>query len=151
MGVALVINSILSKFITDKNSWKMLQYCYFFQVVCYIGLFYYDSREELVVVGTAIMMTLMQYVTFLLHSTKINSYGETQFAGLCLTTLASFSNFGNNSWLQLKCISAFGYQASVTAGLALALVIGLLSHHFIAWINRGQPEIHKEAHHLKEN
>jgi len=86
----------------------------------------------------------MQYIAFLLHSTKINSYGETKFAGLCLTTLGSFSNLGNNAWIQLKFISLFG-------GLVLAVLIGILSTPFINWIKRGLPEIHKAKHHEHEN
>jgi hypothetical protein len=93
----------------------------------------------------------MQYIAFLLHSTKINSYGETKFAGLCLTTLGSFSNLGNNAWIQLKFISLFGYQQAVGGGLVLAVLIGILSTPFINWIKRGLPEIHKAKHHEHEN
>jgi hypothetical protein len=81
----------------------------------------------------------VQYIAFLLHSITTNSYGETKFAGLCLTTLGSFCNFGNNAWIQLKLIGLFGYEQAVGGGLIVAVFIGVFSTPLINWIRKGEP------------
>lgn len=88
---------------------------------------------------TVISLNLVQYIAFLLHSIINNSYGETKFAGLCLTTLGSFSNFGSNAWVQLKLIGFLGYEQAVGGGLILAVVIGIFSTSLINWIRKGEP------------
>lgn len=89
---------------------------------------------------TIFFIQIMAYTKFLVHSTLTNSFGHSQFAGLCLTTLASFVNLGNNSWLQLKINGMFGYTASVRGGLIYAWIIALFLHRFIGWIRKGEPE-----------
>ncbi len=75
---------------------------------------------------------MVQYARFLVNSTQINIYGkETPFAGVCITTLGSFSNLGNNSYIQNLGISSFGYNRSVFVSLIAATLVGLCSGKII--------------------
>ena len=58
-------------------------------------------------------------------------------AGVCVTTLASFLNLGNNSWIQLKIMAIFGYESSVWLGLTYGLIMGLSAERFTKWIDQG--------------
>ena len=74
---------------------------------------------------------------FLLTSTKVNTFGESQFAGVCITTLASFLNLGNNAWLQQTVTSYFGYNYSVMGGLVVTAVICLFFGKIGDWVEKG--------------
>ena len=58
-------------------------------------------------------------------------------AGVCITTLASFVNFGNNNWVQLQSISLLGYNASVIIGFVYAVGMALFAGKFMRWIDQG--------------
>lgn len=89
--------------------------------------------------GTLIFIDMLAYVRFLIHSTLSNSFGHSRFAGLCITTLASFTNMGNNTWIQLKVYGLFGYRSTVGGGLILALIIGIFLKKLLKWMGEGAP------------
>jgi len=89
------------------------------------------------VIATSLIVNTLSNMRFLLHSSLINLFGDGKFSGLCITTLASFVNFGNNSWLQLQVTGIFGYWNGVGMGLIVAALTGLLFPWMIGWIKRG--------------
>lgn len=58
-------------------------------------------------------------------------------AAVCITTLASFSNFGNNTWIQLKVYDNLGYEKTVWIGLTIATIIALCLGKLTSWVDRG--------------
>ncbi len=92
-------------------------------------------------------MVIVMYMRFQIHSVMVSSFGHSRFAGLCLTTLNSFVNLGQNSWLQLKLNALFGYQDAVGGGLGLGWIIGIfVLKPIINWIKKGDPETHGKEH-----
>jgi len=73
-------------------------------------------------------------MSFLLTSTKINTFGESQLAGVCITTLASFYNLGNNGYLQQKVTASVGYYPSVITGFVLGSLFALFYNRIADWI-----------------
>lgn len=136
--IGLVVNTVLSKFITRENIYATLTYFYFLELLLYSALFWADSFDEQTAILTIGFMQIVAFIRFLMNSSLINSFGNSQFAGLCLTILASFSNLGNNSWLQLRLNSQFGYSAVVMGGLVYAWLMGLVLKRFIVWIRAGE-------------
>jgi hypothetical protein len=138
-----VVNTVLNRFITKENLYSLLVFLYFSELIVFSGLFYLDIFDGTVIVASIYFMQIIAYMRFLLHSIMTNGFGHSRFAGLCLTTLASFINFGNNNWFQLKATAHFGYYTSVGGGLILAWIIGLFLKPFINWIRAGEPETHE--------
>jgi hypothetical protein len=58
-------------------------------------------------------------------------------AGVCITTLASFYNLGNNGWLQQKITGMVGYYGSITGGFVVALFVGIFFDKISNWIENG--------------
>jgi hypothetical protein len=90
--------------------------------------------------STTFVLLMLNYMRFLVHSAMINSFGHSQFAGLCLTTLASFVNLGSSPWLQLKLNGAYGYYPTVLGGLIYAWIVGVGLKSFMEWMKGGEPE-----------
>jgi hypothetical protein len=129
----------LSKIITRERTYFIIIGLYFIELLTYSLVFFSGSFDDTVVLSTLFFIQIISYIKFLLHSTLTNSFGHSKFAGLCLTTLASFTNMGNNSWLQLKLNGLLGYSTSVGGGLIAAWIIGLFLIPFVNWIQNGEP------------
>ena len=56
---------------------------------------------------------------------------------MCITTLASFYNLGNNGWLQQKITGMVGYYGSITGGFVVALFVGIFFDKISNWIENG--------------
>lgn len=107
------------------------------------GLYFCDNFDDAVVIGIVYFMQILGYMRFLVHFSLINNFGHSRFAGLCLTTLASCANLGNNTWLQLKAKGMFGYGQAVGGGVALAWLIGMGLKPYLKWMEEGLPEVHE--------
>lgn len=108
------------------------------QLVVYSVIFSVDSFSYYSVFAAIIAKDILHLMTFLLNSSKVNTFGEASLAGLAITTLASLMNFGNNAWLQLKVISLWGYHHSVVVGLGLSVILAIFSGRVMKWIEAGQ-------------
>lgn len=134
MGVSIIVNTIVSRFLTKDNVYKFMFYLYIIQLVLSTGIYLLDSFEYHAVFFTLFFISLISYMRFLLKSTIINGFGNSSLPGLCLTTLASFSNFGNNTYIQLKAYDLFGYYWAVGGGLLVAWIFAIFMKKFIKWI-----------------
>ena len=134
MGVSIIVNTIFSRFISKDNVYKFLLYLYIAQLLLSTGIYFVDSFEYHAVFFTLFFISLISYMRFLLSSTIINGFGNSSLPGLCLTTLASFSNFGNNAYIQLKAYDKFGYYWAVGGGLVIAWIFAIFMNKFIKWI-----------------
>ena len=105
--------------------WSSVRKVYWAQLIFAAAIFLTGSFDKYVVIGTIVVNYVLHLISFMLNSTKINTFGESAMAGVCITTLASFVNFGNNTWLQLKIIAILGYDTSVWIGLVYGLFMGL--------------------------
>lgn len=117
----------------------MIRKTYIAQLLVLLAIFSYNSFSYEAVYLTIIVISVIHLMTFLLTSTKINTFGESQLAGVCITTLASFYNLGNNGWLQQKVTASWGYYNTATAGFVVAVITALLFNRIIAWVENGQP------------
>ncbi len=109
------------------------------------GLFYWDNFDGIVITGTIYFLQILGYMRFLVNFSMINNFGHSRFTGLCLTTLASCANLGNNTWLQLKAKGVWGYEAAVGGGLILAWLIAIGLKPFMRWMESGLPETHEHV------
>lgn len=80
---------------------------------------------------------LSMSIYFLINFSKIYTFGESAIAGVCITTLISICNLGNNRWLNYKILDTFGFNLSVAFGLGFALALGLVLERIFAWVERG--------------
>lgn len=110
------------------------------QLIVYSLIFFLNSFTYYSVIASVIMRQTLHLMTFLLNSSKVNTFGEASLAGLAITTLASLMNFGNNSWLQLKAISLWGYEDCVVGGLAFSFLLAIFSTRIMDWIDSGKDE-----------
>ena len=124
----------MSRFIDEKNLWQMMRKTYIVQLLVLLAIFCFDSFSYEIVYATIIINTLMHLMSFLLVSTKINTFGESQLAGVCITTLGSFLNLGNNGYLQQKVTASVGYYPSVIAGFVLASLFALFYNRIADWV-----------------
>lgn len=124
----------MSRFIDEKNLWQMMRKTYIVQLLVLLAIFCFDSFSYEIVYATIIINTLMHLMSFLLTSTKINTFGESQLAGVCITTLASFLNLGNNGYLQQKVTASVGYYPSVIGGFVLASLFALFYNRIADWV-----------------
>lgn len=131
MGVSIIVNTIFSRFLSKENIYKFLIYLYIVQLVLSTGIYLLDSFEYHTVFFTLFFISIISYMRFLLSSTIINGFGNSSLPGLCLTTLASFSNFGNNTYIQLKAYDLFGYYWAVGGGLVIAWIYAIFMKKFI--------------------
>lgn len=136
--IGIVTNTIVSRFVSRENIYRSLSYFYLVELLLYSALYFSDCFHEPVVVFTLCFLQVNAYVRFLMNSSLINSFGNTQFAGLCLTILASFVNLGNHSWLQLKLNSELGYSSVVLGGLVYAWALALVLKPFTQWVRGGE-------------
>ena len=91
-----------------------------------------------------ISITIIQYGIFMVTSTRINGFGnETPFAGICITTLGSFFNLGNNAYPKQLAISHFGFRPTVTFCLIVAVILGVFSFRIVKWVDSG---LHEKIH-----
>jgi hypothetical protein len=134
MGVSIIVNTIVSRFLTKDNVYKFMFYLYIIQLVLSTGIYFLDSFEYYTIFFTLFFISLISYMRFLLSSTIINGFGNSSLPGLCLTTLASFSNFGNNAYIQLKAYDLFGYYWAVGGGLLVAWIFAIFMRKFIKWM-----------------
>ena len=134
MGVSIIVNTIVSRFLTKDNVYKFMFYLYIIQLVLSTGIYFLDSFEYYTIFFTLFFISLISYMRFLLSSTIINGFGNSSLPGLCLTTLASFSNFGNNTYIQLKAYDLFGYYWAVGGGLLVAWIFAIFMRKFIKWM-----------------
>lgn len=138
--LSILLNSILSKFVREEIILKYVKIMFILQLVVYSVIFLLDSFSYYSVFASIIAKDILHLMTFLLNSSKVNTFGEASLAGLAITTLASLMNFGNNNWLQLKVISLWGYHNSVAAGLGVSVILAILSTRVMEWIEAGQDE-----------
>ena len=131
--------AFLSKFIDENNLWKMIKRTYIVQLVVLLAIFSLDSFSYVAVYSTIITISAIHLVLFLLNSTKINTFGDSQLAGICITTLASFFNLGNNGWIQQKVTAKLGYYPSVIGGFIVAGLTVLCFQRMISWVENGRP------------
>lgn len=71
------------------------------------------------------VLSVMSNVQFFLNSMICNNFTESKYAGMYVTMMASFTNFGNNSTIQLEAISVFGYHPAVVFGFVYTAVMVL--------------------------
>ena len=131
---------MLSKFVTKENLWTLVKNIYYVHLALFVIVFATNSFNWYVVIINIVLTQLIHAMAFLLNSSKVNSFGEIKLAGLCITTLASLMNFGNNSWIQLKVIQIVGYYPSLTFGLLLSILMGIFSDPIFKWIENGLSE-----------
>jgi len=112
----------------------MIKRLYILQLVVLLAIFIYNSYSYEAVYSSIIVLSVISLMMFLLSSTNINTFGDSQLAGICITTLASFSNLGNNGWVQQKITGIFGYYPSVIAGFVIATIVALCFDWIVSWI-----------------
>lgn len=131
MGVAIIVNTIVSRFLSKDNVYKFLLYLYVVQLVLSTGIYLLDDFEYYTVFFTLFFVSLISYMRFLFNATIINGFGNSSLPGLCLTMLASFLNFGSNTYIQLKAYELFGYYWAVGGGLVVAWLFVIFMKKFI--------------------
>lgn len=67
-------------------------------------LFFSGTINNTIIYPLVIILELLGSSQFFLNSMICNNFAESQFAGMYVTMMASFTNFGHNSSLQLKII-----------------------------------------------
>lgn len=149
VGVAILANTIFARFVARDNIWWFIKLFYYIEVGVYFAVFLYDQMHYELVILMICLINTISNMRFLLHSSINNLYGRTRFAGLCLTTLGSFHNFGNNTWPQLTLSAHLGYHTAVATGMVCAVIIGVCLPALIRWIHQGEPEARTSGSHLK--
>lgn len=74
---------------------------------------------------------------FFLNSMITNNFTESRFAGMYVTMMASFTNFGNNSAIQLEVISKVGYENAVIFGFVFTGIVLIFYGRVEKWIKSG--------------
>jgi hypothetical protein len=132
--MVLIVNTVVSSYLKQDNMWSMVRWVNLIQLVFSSVIFFSGSFHKNVVIGTIIINYILHLISFMLNSTKVNTFGESMMAGICITTLASFVNFGNNQWLQLKIISILGYNTAMWVGMLYGVAMVLIGGKLTKWI-----------------
>ncbi len=74
-----------------------------------IILFFGQFTNTTVIYFIFVILALLSNTQFFLNSMICNNFTQSRFAGMYVTMMASFTNFGNNSTIQLKVIGEVGY------------------------------------------
>ena len=67
----------------------------------------------------------------------MNSFEDSKFEGMSVTIMASMSNLGRNSTMQLNIIGKIGFRDSVLYSFGYTGVIMGTMKYFHEWINKG--------------
>lgn len=88
-----------------------------------IILFVADFQYAIVLYIAIMILSLLSNSQFFLSSMICNDFTESKFAGMYVTMMASFTNFGNNNTIQLEIISSVGLETAVIFGFVCAAIV----------------------------
>lgn len=77
---------------------------YFGQLVFYIIVYLSGSFENSVVIISIMVMHASMSIYHLINFSKIYTFGESAIAGVCITSLISLCNLGNNRWITYRLV-----------------------------------------------
>lgn len=104
----LVVNSVLSKLLTADNAYRYQRGIFAARLIAAVAIFCFRSEDPLVVSCNILLLLILGGMGFIADMTIVNGFGSSAYSGLCVTMMASMSNLGKNSSLQLEVISWVG-------------------------------------------
>ena len=150
----LIFNWIL-KVVTKKYKAHYIQvyyrsrFAFFLQVISCFLIFMFNVTDVLTSSCMMVWISLLSSFQFFMDSIIMNTISDSLFAGMYVTMMASSSNLGRNSTINLKIIDYFGFQNACYFGFSYCVLSLLLYGKAIEWIKRGKEESDIKAN-LKE-
>ena len=84
------------------------------------------------------MITIFENSQFLVDSTIVSTHGSiAKYSAMYTTMMASLSNFGRNTSLQLKLIGIVGYGWGTTFGLLYLGIVVIIWRRVSEWVVLG--------------
>lgn len=133
------LTHFLSKHWTDEALiHKRSKYVLALRLVVSLVIFVCDFSSTIGVSVCLTLLTLLSNAQFFLNSMITNSFSSSMFSGMYITMMASLTNLGNNTAIQLKVIDSVGSNHACMFGFGYTLVVVIVFDRVEAWIKSGK-------------
>lgn len=133
------LTHILSQYWTDPDQIhsrsRIILGCRLAVMLLIFGL---DINDTVGACTALVILVLLSNTQFFLNSLINNSFSASKFSGMYITMMASLTNFGNNSTIQLEVIDKYGFSNASIFGFLYTLVVIVVYGKVEAWIKRGE-------------
>ena len=106
--------------------YKRSRFIFFLQVASCFLIFQFEIRDTIPTFCALTWLTLLSSGQFFMDSTIVNKISDSLFAGMYVTMMASASNLGRNSTINLKVIDEFGFEKGCIFGFIYCVLSLLL-------------------------
>ena len=141
-----LLTYILSRYWTDPDKIhsriRIILGC---KLTVMVVIFTLDITETMGACIALVILNLLTNTHFFLNSLINNSFSLSKFAGTYVTMMASVSNFGQNSTIQLEAIDKYGYRNACMFGFLYTLIVVGVYGKVEAWIKRGEEDCDMES------
>ena len=114
------------------------RFVFFLQVMTCLAIFCFDITDITISTVAMIWMSILSSCQFFMDSTIVNAISDSLFSGMYVTMMASASNLGRNSTINMKVIEQIGYHNGCILGFVYCGVSLMVLGWAQEWVRRGE-------------